>query len=85
MSFLKKCLVSPSELDAPIQKHKQSLSENNIITKAAQEVANREAILNSILPDGLKATMVRDLRQKVDTWTQKARYPSVWRRMKSMI
>lgn len=85
MSFEKKCLVSPSELDALIQKHKQSLPENNIITKAAQEVANREAILNSILPDGLKATMVRDLRQKVDTWTQKARYPSVWRRMKSMI
>ena len=64
MSFEKKCLVSPSELDALIQKHKQSLSENNIITKAAQEVAKREAIINSNLPDGLKATMVRDLRQK---------------------
>lgn len=85
MSFEKTCLVSPSELEALIQKHKQSLSENNIITKAAQEVAKREAIPNSNLPDGLKATMVRDLRQKVDTWTQKARYPSAWRRMKSMI
>ena len=48
-------------------------------------MAKREAIPNSNLPDGLKATMVRDLRQKVDTWTQKARYPSAWRRMKSMI
>ena len=64
MSFEKKCLVSPSELDALIQKHKQSLSENNIITKAVQEVVKRETIPNSNLPDGLKATMVRDLRQK---------------------
>ena len=64
MSFEKKCLVSPFELDALIQKHKQSLWENNIITKAAQEVAKREAIINSNLPDGFKATMVRDLRQK---------------------
>ena len=86
MSFEKKCLVSPSELDALIKKHKQSLSENNIITKAAQEVAKRKAILNSSLPDGLKATMVLDLRQKVDSWTQqKARYPPVCRRIKSMI
>ena len=85
MSFEKKCLVSPSDLDALIQKHEQSLSENSIITKAAQEVAKGEAILNYNLPDGLKATLVRDLRQKVDTWTQKARYPSVWRTMKSMI
>lgn len=49
MSFEKKCLVSPSELDALIQKHEQSLSENNIITKVAQEVAKREAILNYLM------------------------------------
>ena len=40
MSFEKKCLVSPSDLDALIQKHEQSLSENSIITKAAQEAVS---------------------------------------------
>ena len=61
MSFEKKCLVSPSDLDALIQKNEQSLSENNIITKAAQEGAKGEAILNYNLPDGLKEKDLNDL------------------------
>ena len=75
MAFQPTYLVSPEDMDRLVQKHKETLMENNVLTKAARVTAEREVALNSDMPPALKEAVVKDLGKDLRTWTKAVRLP----------
>ena len=74
--FENQVLVNPERLRQLEEVHKERLTENIPLTKAARLAAKEEAILMSdMIPPGLKEALVKPLSNEKKMWTKVIRQP----------